>query len=210
MMMVIGLLQTADKMAQKEPRAPMAVKMFITQPLDACHGRWDRAGKSVDFPFAVRVRTRPDSSPPRIPFRAGPAAVASCCGRLLWPVVLDARVRGLGSSLCLAEPPVCLVPIGDGTGFGAFGFVFSARSGFLRYSVGALRGADRDSPEGRAETTSLRDERLGTRKISRGHRLTGSKASLVMAAALCFRCAAPRNVHDQLPDGKPRKRKGYP
>jgi len=83
-MMVIGLLQTADKMAQKEPRAPMAVKMFITQPLDACHGRWDRAGKSVDFPFAVRVRTRPDSSPPRIPFRAGPAAVASCCGPLCW------------------------------------------------------------------------------------------------------------------------------
>ena len=66
-----------------------------------------------------------------------------------------------------AEQPVCVVPFAwsrssrfdrGWTGFGAFGFVFSPRSGFLRYSVGALRGAHSDSPEGRAETTSLRDE----------------------------------------------------
>jgi hypothetical protein len=208
--MLMRLVQTADKMAQKQPRAPMAVKMFITQPLDACHGRWDRDGKSVDFPCPPG-RTSPDSSPSRIPFRVGTVALDGCVRngfvrRFRWSVPW-LRSPFAWSGFAGSGRRDSLGPGGDSTYSVLFFLHALASFGILLGPFAALIAMARKGGRRRRASAT---RRLGTRKISRGHRLTGSKANLLMAVAQCFRCAAPRNLYDQLPDGKPRKRKGYP
>jgi hypothetical protein len=170
--------------------------MFITQRLDACHGRWDgERGECSDFPpqpmLRILIRPIPGTGPATVPKNNRSLQLAS--------FLTDSKGGSELDHSWLAAYP--------GWGLGSaprskrrFLFILRLPSVFCWGPSGSAAFA----------LNGTRGRETSTTKHSGQEDFSLAASNGVKPAAQCRICAAPGQLDNRLPGDKPRKRKGHP